>query len=78
MDSAQIEIDTTVRVGKTVITRIDQISRKMTDLLADMKNVREQIEVILIRGATRPNDVRELKDLYGQMDKIKERLEKVL
>jgi transcriptional regulator NrdR family protein len=78
MQKEQIESESVVRVGKTVLTRINQITVKLVGALNDMKELKEQIEVILVRNASRPNDVKELKDLYDQMDKIKERLEKVL
>jgi hypothetical protein len=66
---------TTAKMAKTKITRIGQVIRKANEGITDLQNLKDQMDVILARNLERANDVNEMKDLFGQMDKVFDKME---
>lgn len=65
----------TAKMAKTKITRIDQVIRKANEGCTELNNIKDQMNVLIGRNLDRANDVNEMKDLFGQMDKVFDKME---
>ena len=75
INKVQAERESYVKVAGTKIRRIDQITRRAEDLIGKINGVKDQINVLIGRNLSEANDINELKDLFKEMDKIRDSME---